>query len=372
VVPAVAPGVVAVTLTGVLTVPELTLVTTNPAASEVAVEGLGVSVIPPTVVLNVNVTVLPLIGFPPVSTTLKITCEVSTPPVPFKEMAAGVAEINWIEPTVGAVTTRLVEADVTPATEALIASVPAQPLSRYEPVATPATVATPVDNTALPLLAQAEKNVTFCGVVTGEPPLDTVTAMLVVPNADSGAAPTPSTGAETVTAEAPTEKPIDPVTAVGGVPTWAVAVMVLAPAAARPAGFSVTVATPAALVKAVLAGVIVARFASVLKVMTALLTGAPAAFVNVAFTVAGAPVAMDVVGAPAASVSANVMVGTGVVAVVPPDAPVPEPEVPPDAAVPDETGVPPDPPEPQPARTASVTAKNSDAENLEISWLEKF
>ena len=161
VVPRVAPGVVAVTLTGVLTVPALTLVTTDPAASEVAVEGVGVSVIPPTVVLKPKVTVLPLIGFPPVSTTLNTTCEVDTPPVPFKEMLAGVAETNWIEPTVGGVTTRLVEADVIPATEALIASVPAQPLSRYEPVATPATVATPVDNTALALLAQGEENVTF-------------------------------------------------------------------------------------------------------------------------------------------------------------------------------------------------------------------
>ena len=167
VVPAVAPGVVAVTLTGVLTVPALTLVTTNPAASEVAVEGVGVSVIPPTVVLNANVTVFPLIGFPPVSTTLNCTCAVSTPPVPFNEMVVGfvggmvVAETNSIEPTVGGLTTKLVTADVMPATEAVIASVPAQPLSRYEPVATPATVATPVDNTALPLLAQGEENVTF-------------------------------------------------------------------------------------------------------------------------------------------------------------------------------------------------------------------
>ena len=127
--PAIAPGVVAVTLTGVLTVPELTLVTTWPLASEVAVEGVGVSVIPPTAVLKPNVTVLPLIGFPPVSTTLNITCDVDTPPVPFNEMLAGVAETNWIEPTVGGVMFRLVGADVMPATEALTASVPAQPLS---------------------------------------------------------------------------------------------------------------------------------------------------------------------------------------------------------------------------------------------------
>jgi hypothetical protein len=41
---------------------------------------------------------------------LNTTCEVSMPPVPFREMLAGVAEINWIEPTVGAVTTRFVAA----------------------------------------------------------------------------------------------------------------------------------------------------------------------------------------------------------------------------------------------------------------------
>jgi hypothetical protein len=37
-----------------------------------------------------------------------------------------------------------------------------------------------------------------------------------------------------------------------------------------------------------------------------------------------------------------------------------------------EAGVPPDPPEPQPARTARVTARHSDVENLEIPWLKKL
>src|SRR5476649_1504801 len=78
-------------------------------------------------------------------------------PVPFNEMLAGVAEINWIDPTVGAVTTKMVGRDVTPAADAVIASVPAQPLSRNEPVATPFTVATPVDNTALPAAAHGEE-----------------------------------------------------------------------------------------------------------------------------------------------------------------------------------------------------------------------
>jgi hypothetical protein len=119
-----------VTLTGVLNLPELTVITTSPLASEVAVPEAGVSVIPAGAVANANVTVFPLSGFPPESTTLKITCEVDTPPVPANEMMLGVADTNWIEPTVGARTTKLVAADVTPAAVAVIESVPAQPLSR--------------------------------------------------------------------------------------------------------------------------------------------------------------------------------------------------------------------------------------------------
>ena len=67
------------------------------------------------------------------------------------------------------------------------------------------TVETPVLSTALPLLAQADENVTVCGVVTGIPPLLTVTATLVVPNAESGFAPTPKTGLVMVTVAPPTE-----------------------------------------------------------------------------------------------------------------------------------------------------------------------
>ena len=180
-----------------------------------------------------------------------------------------------------------------------------------------------------------------------------------MPNADNGAAPTPKTGAETVMAEAPTEKPIDPVTAVGGVPTCAVALRVAAPAAVSDAGFSATLATPAALVRAVPAvGVIAARVASVLKVTTVLATAAPAASFNVAFAVAGAPVEMEVTVAPAASVSANVIVGTGVVVPV--------------AVVAATAGVRPNPPEPQPARTARIPARNSNVGNVENSRFEKF
>ena len=160
VVPGITPGVEAVTLTGVLTVPELTVVTTSPLASEVEVSVVGgVSEIPPTVVLNPNVTVFPLSGFPPVSNTLKRTCAASTPPIPFKEMLLGVADTNWIEPVVWGEMTKLAEGEVTPAIDAVMTSVPVQPLSLYEPVATPPTVAASV-KTALPALPQREEKVT--------------------------------------------------------------------------------------------------------------------------------------------------------------------------------------------------------------------
>ena len=60
---------------------------------------------------------------------------------------------------------------------------------------------------------QPEENMTVCGVVTGAPPLDTVTLTLVVPKADSEAVPTPKTGVDTETADAPMAYPIELVTA---------------------------------------------------------------------------------------------------------------------------------------------------------------
>jgi hypothetical protein len=63
---------------------------------------------------------------------------------------------------------------------------------------------TTLPNTAFPLEAQADVKVTVCAVATGVPPLDTVTVMLVVPKADSEAAPMPKVGVVTVTVAAPT------------------------------------------------------------------------------------------------------------------------------------------------------------------------
>ena len=107
-------------------------------------------------VLNPNVTVFPLSGFPPVSNTLKRTCAASMPPIPFKEMLLGVADTNWIEPVVCGEMTKFVEGEVAPAIDAVITSVPMQPLSLYEPVATPPMVDASV-NTALPPFPQTKK-----------------------------------------------------------------------------------------------------------------------------------------------------------------------------------------------------------------------
>lgn len=103
---------------------------------------------------------------------------------------------------------------MTPAADAVTTSVPAQPLSLYEPTAVPLTVATPVLRTAFPMFAHVDEKVTFWGVVTavGGVPVDTVTTMLVVPKAESAAVPTPRTGAVTVTLAVPTVNPIDPLT----------------------------------------------------------------------------------------------------------------------------------------------------------------
>lgn len=131
--PAVAPGVDAATRTGVLIVPALTMIVTSPWALEVAVGAatFGVNVIPPKVVLSPKVTTFPLMGFPPESSTLKVTVDDDVPPVPCNEMVVGEAEKYCSEPVAGGVTTSVAEVDaVVPATEAVIVSVLAQPLSR--------------------------------------------------------------------------------------------------------------------------------------------------------------------------------------------------------------------------------------------------
>ncbi len=128
-----APVVDAETRTGVLTTPALTMVCTNPALSEVAVEGVGVRVTPPAVALTstANVTVFPLNGFPLWSRTLNTIREDSVPPVPLRFIKLGEADTNCIEPDVGAVTLKEAEeVPKPPPTDAVMVSVPAQPISR--------------------------------------------------------------------------------------------------------------------------------------------------------------------------------------------------------------------------------------------------
>ena len=74
--------------------------------------------------------------------------------------------------------------------------------------------------------------------------------------------------------------------------------MVVAPVAVTVAGLNVTVATPVESVSAVVAGEIVAKVVSVLKVTTAPATATPVASFRVAFTVAGVPLVIEVTGTP--------------------------------------------------------------------------
>ena len=119
--------------------------------------------------------------------------------------------------------------------------------------------------------AQPELKVTVCGVVTGVPPLETITCTLVVPNAERGLIP--KAGLEMVRAAAaglPTEKLVEPL-AVVVTPddvTGLVAVMEAAPAAVLLKALKVMLAVPLMSVKRVLAGVIVAKVGSVTKVTT--------------------------------------------------------------------------------------------------------
>jgi hypothetical protein len=176
-----------------------------------------------------------------------------------------------------------------------------------------------VDRVALPLLAQGEEKLT----VNGEEEGVTVTDTLVVPYAESGLAPTPNVGLEIVTVVEFRENPKEELTAV--VPTWALAVIAVAPPAVVFAADNDTDATPEELVKAVpLAGTNVASVVSTLNVTTVLATGLPDSSRTVALASAGVLVVVaPVVG----SVNAIEIVEDGVVVpgvVVVPEVVVPE------------------------------------------------
>ena len=90
--------------------------------------------------------------------------------------------MNCIDPVLGALTRKVRDAvPEIPATLAVIVSVDAHPMSRYEAVATPATVDTPVSSCAFPTAAHPDDRLTVRGVLTGAPSLNTVTLTPVVP-----------------------------------------------------------------------------------------------------------------------------------------------------------------------------------------------
>jgi hypothetical protein len=91
--------VVATTQTGVGTVPEVTVVVTNPLSSDVPVAGSSET--PPGTVAGrrLKATPIPGLALPLLSTTLNVTSEVCgnvDEPVPFLPMVAGIADINCI------------------------------------------------------------------------------------------------------------------------------------------------------------------------------------------------------------------------------------------------------------------------------------
>ena len=201
-----------------------------------------------------------------------------------------------------------------PVTLAVIVSVPAQPISRYDAVATPLMVATVDVKAALPFLAQGEVKLTLNGVVVATPPALTVTLTAVVPNADSWGVATVTVDSEILTA--PVEKLAVPLTAdaVAPVPIWPLAVTIPAPEAVRLAAFKIMLATPFESVSAVPdVGEKTPRVASVVNVTTTPAAGAPVICCNVAATRAGLPAEMDVRAAPVpGSNRPTVIAGDGV------------------------------------------------------------
>jgi hypothetical protein len=120
----------AVTRTEVCAVPELTTVWTVPSEPDWAVA--GENEIPPTFVLNANVTTAPGRAAPVASTTLKMTVEVSAKPVPFNPIVEGVADTNCIDPTEAEATVTVpLAVRPAPATVAVavITSAPLQPFA---------------------------------------------------------------------------------------------------------------------------------------------------------------------------------------------------------------------------------------------------
>lgn len=207
-----------------------------------------------------------------------------------------------------------VPVSASPVTVAVMISVPAQPMSRYDAVATPFTVATLGVRAALPLVAHGEVKLTLNGVGVATPLVFTVTLTAVVPKAESN-------GVAMVTCEsvmfiAPVEKPTVLLTADAVVPEpiWPLAVTIPAPDAVRLAEFRMMLATPLVSVNAEPdVGENVPNVGSVVKVTTTPGAGAPVTCRKVAATRAGFPAEMEVLAAPVpGSNKPTVMAGEGV------------------------------------------------------------
>ena len=125
----------AITQTGVGLLPACTDTWASPSALVNLVTGPAEvsSRIPPLRVDRSKLTSAFGIGWLLLSTTLNLTSEdswKSAAPVPFNTIVSGSAETNWMLATPGASTCRLAERDTeVPATEDVIVSVRAQPLS---------------------------------------------------------------------------------------------------------------------------------------------------------------------------------------------------------------------------------------------------
>jgi hypothetical protein len=117
-----------------------------------------------------------------------------------------------MEPTPEAPTLMVAEREIArPVRVAVTTSLAAQPISRYDAVATPLTVETGELNAALPLDAHGEVNVTVNGVEVATPPVSTATLTLVVPNAERLLVP--RVIGERLMFTAPVEYPTEPLTA---------------------------------------------------------------------------------------------------------------------------------------------------------------
>lgn len=158
-------AMVAVTVTGVCTVPELTTVCTVPSAADVAETGEKLR--PPTVVFREKVTVTPAFGAPVESSTLKMTVEVDGCPVPFRPIMPGMADTNSRDPVAAEATVTVPVAVrlVLPIVAlAVMTSEPLHPLAVYVASAVPVVVSTVLAVEPAEVLPEAATEASPCEI----------------------------------------------------------------------------------------------------------------------------------------------------------------------------------------------------------------